>query len=71
VFNLKLRALRQDLRQFLESVGQEIRFATIVARERMGSLYGPIDIVRNVGKELTTVTSHEVREDVSNLRKRY
>jgi len=52
-------------------VGQKIRFAMVMARERMSSLYRPIDIVRNVGKERATVASHKIFEDVANLRKSY
>jgi hypothetical protein len=42
-----------------------------MACERMGSLYRPIDIVRNVCKELTTVASDKAFENVTNPRKSY
>jgi len=43
----------------------------VMARERMSSLYRPIDIVRDVDKELTTVASRKVFENVANMRKSY
>jgi hypothetical protein len=71
VLNPKLRTLWLNLRQFLESVGQKIRFAPVIACERMSSLYRPIDIFRNVCKELTTVASDQAFENVMNPGKSY
>jgi hypothetical protein len=68
---VKLRALRQDLRKFFESVGQKMRFAVVMTCKRMSSLDDPINVVRNVGKEFTSVASFKALENIANLRKSY
>ena len=41
------------------------------AGERMSSFDDPIDIVRNVGEEFTSVASFKTLEDIANLRMSY
>jgi hypothetical protein len=65
---VKRRALRQDLRKFFESVSQKMGFPVVMTCKRMSSLDDPINVIRNVAKELTSVASFKARENIANLR---
>ena len=54
---VKLRALRQGLRAFFETVSRKIRFAVVMTCKWMSSRDDPINVVRNVAKKLTSVAS--------------
>jgi hypothetical protein len=68
---VQLRALRQDLRKFFESVDQKIRFAMVMTGQRMSSLDDPINVVRNVSKKFTSVAGFKAFKNIANLRKSY
>jgi hypothetical protein len=69
VLYVQMRALLQDLREFFLSVSQKIRFAVVMTCKRMSSLDDPINVVRNVGKEFTSVAGFKSVENIANLRK--
>jgi hypothetical protein len=67
MLGVKLRSVRQHLRELFEGVGQKIRLAVIVTGKRMCSLDDPIHVVRHMVKEPFAISRFQVFENLANV----
>ena len=56
----QLRALWQHLCQFLKSMGEEFRLASVVTGKRVGTLDDPVHVLCDMIKELFSVSGFEI-----------